>query len=412
MLNKPIKIKWEIENFFTFNIQGTTTYQGKEIPSLFPTSINFGNWDEYKELLLKQRLASFKEGLSKLEKINALLYDLEEIQDNLKQIKIPSSEARDLHLITLETKSRKKELLVTIIPRMKKMLLEKKAEVQKVQAGEQAINYRLDLEAFSFNYDLDYFYNASNISSQEFVFATIEHFERKERLELFSPIQFLNLLWKQHHFVNENVSKAHSVLQKIKAIPLKPLESHILFGFLLKWFGGYPVSNLNENYNSTLRLIEIEFLGFQGDSFEKEFCERSYAKYSRNLALDEWATKRVRKNALNNDFEQKPAEIKEPEKLNLKASAKHYALAFIFDSIVSGYDYINKTQAEIEAIGAKTNGISSGVTFRKKVTNCKQLDLNNNFQLQNFAGENWQEIVLSLSKDKNELEAYFKTKQI
>jgi hypothetical protein len=41
---------------------------------------------------------------------------------------------------------------------------------------------------------------------------------------------------------------------------LTDLKKHLLIGFILKWFVGYPVNNLNTQFNSTLKLLESEYL--------------------------------------------------------------------------------------------------------------------------------------------------------
>ena len=58
---------------------------------------------------------------------------------------------------------------------------------------------------------------------------------------------------------------------------------------LLYWHGGYPVNNLNQKYNTILKLIEKDFLLMSPNDLtpEKEFCATSVeTKKLLNEALD------------------------------------------------------------------------------------------------------------------------------
>jgi hypothetical protein len=133
----------------------------------------------------------------------------------------------------------------------------------------------------STNNDLDFYYNVQNMPNQDLVFGTIEYFENGKRKGFFQPLQFMNLFWKQYNFVIDNIQKPHSTITTLKDLPLSDEQKHILFGFILKWFGGYPVENLNMQYNTVLRLIEREFLDYEGETPEKEFCQKDWVQYKR-----------------------------------------------------------------------------------------------------------------------------------
>lgn len=130
-----------------------------------------------------------------------------------------------------------------------------------------------NLKAISANYDLRYFADEKNIGNQDLVKETIEYFANGEGKRAFKPLTFLNLLEKQYHFTTDNIRETETVISHLQTLPLLGLEKHILFGLLLKWFGGYPVSNLNEDYNRTLKAIQNEFLSYEGETPEKEFCK-------------------------------------------------------------------------------------------------------------------------------------------
>lgn len=128
-------------------------------------------------------------------------------------------------------------------------------------------------EAVSAHNDLAFYKSPESIPNQDLVTETLTYFEKGAGARVFKPLPFLNLLWKQYNFVNENIEQADKVFETLNQLALTEIEKHILFGFILKWFGGYPVNNLNEDYHATLKLIEKGFLAFPGETPEKEFCK-------------------------------------------------------------------------------------------------------------------------------------------
>lgn len=85
------------------------------------------------------------------------------------------------------------------------------------------------LKKISTTYGLDYFTNEKNIPNQELVHKTIEYFETGEGKRAFKPLEFLNLLEKQYHFVNDNIKKNEIVISHLKALPLNEIEQHYSF---------------------------------------------------------------------------------------------------------------------------------------------------------------------------------------
>jgi len=114
----------------------------------------------------------------------------------------------------------------------------------------------------NYSYDLNYFFNADNIPNQELVFDTYAFFDNGYGEKFYSPIDFLNLLLWKFNFIKDNVKKPFDVLNNLKGTPIGEIEKHILFAFILKWFGGYPINNLDSQFNTTLKLIEREYLSY------------------------------------------------------------------------------------------------------------------------------------------------------
>ena len=144
---------------------------------------------------------------------------------------------------------------------------------------------REELKDISADNDLDFYY--AKIENQDLVFGTIEHFEDGPRKGFFEPLEFMNLLWKQYTFVKDNVNQPHSTATALNSLSLSPEQRHVLFGFILKWYGGYPVNNYNPQYNSTLRLIEKNFLAYEGATPEKEVCRRDWNGHVRTKQVEQ-----------------------------------------------------------------------------------------------------------------------------
>lgn len=124
-----------------------------------------------------------------------------------------------------------------------------------------------------FDYPLSWFKNPSNIPNQESVSATIDWFETGPGKRAFTPIEFLNLLYKQLDFIGNNIYEIDEVTRHIHSLPITDLQRHILTGFILKRFGGYPASMPDRAQEKTLKAIEQIFLTGDPESPERQFCK-------------------------------------------------------------------------------------------------------------------------------------------
>ena len=132
---------------------------------------------------------------------------------------------------------------------------------------------RNKLKKFSTKYDLEYFTDEKNFPNQELQDQLIKYFDSGPGARVFKPIDILNLLEMQSHFVFENCNDKELVIATLSNIPLSDLERHVFYGMIIKRFGGYPVNNLNEDLNLTLKKIQAIFLDYPGETPEKEFCK-------------------------------------------------------------------------------------------------------------------------------------------
>lgn len=149
-----------------------------------------------------------------------------------------------------------------------------KTEIENNYEAYQSETKRKELIPFIYDRDLNWYFNEKNIPAQvKLVLPTYEYFNEGPGKVHFEAIDFFNLLNNQYEELVKNISKPFDVLSNLKSIPLTDRERHTLYGFIIMWFGGYPVNNLNEQYNIVLKLIEREFLGYGAETPEKEFCK-------------------------------------------------------------------------------------------------------------------------------------------
>jgi len=140
-------------------------------------------------------------------------------------------------------------------------------------------------QQFSTNNSLEYFTNPDNIPNQKLVEATISWFTTGPGARVFEPSTLLNLLWGQQHYINTHYNNPKNVDAHLTTLPLSPLERHVLYGLIIKWYGGYPVNNMDVKMQAVLKGIEIAFLSFEENTPEKEFCKADMqtARQLRNL---------------------------------------------------------------------------------------------------------------------------------
>lgn len=133
------------------------------------------------------------------------------------------------------------------------------------------------LESVSAKNDWDFYLNAENIKDQDFVRQTKEYFERGARKGFIEPLEFINLWWEQFLYFDKNVKTPYSMLQHFEALPLTDEQRHVLYGFILKFHGGYPILQINSiQHGIALVLIEEAFLSYAGNTPEKIFCLNGY----------------------------------------------------------------------------------------------------------------------------------------
>jgi hypothetical protein len=155
----------------------------------------------------------------------------------------------------------------------------------------QSANHKMpdnvNLTEYSDAHDLNYYFNASYIPNQDLVFETYNFFKKGMGKDYFDPLDFLNLINWHYRFLTNNVGKPFDVLTQFNNLPLTDINKHLLIGFILKWFGGYPVNNLNTQFNSTLKLLESEYLEVIDRNTNKRQNIINQGLLGKNLSVEE-----------------------------------------------------------------------------------------------------------------------------
>lgn len=164
---------------------------------------------------------------------------------------------------------------------------------------------------------------------------------------------------------------------------------------------GNAPNELHYTFYTVYIFDEREFLDFAIDSrYDIEHYRQYYKRvlsYLKSFAEEQ----ELIPQQLNNDVS-----------VDLKITAIHYVLTYIFDCYATGKSLPNGKKNEIEKIGNDILGLGRGNTFYKNYNKVIHKDLNVEQNLIDKGGENWREILLKLSKNKKELEIYLQNKHL
>lgn len=100
------------------------------------------------------------------------------------------------------------------------------------------------------------------------------------------------------------------------------------------------------------------------------------------------------------------------EDVSEKFTTKHYVLTYILDNYASGSKLPHGNKKELEKIGNKILGDGRGNTFYKNYNKIVNKNLFDENVLLEEAGSEWRKTVLKLSKEKEVLDLYLKSKNI
>jgi len=143
------------------------------------------------------------------------------------------------------------------------------------------------IQSISENNDWDFYYNRDVKAQNGFFLETKEYFETSARKGFLEPLLFANLFWKQLDYFIAHTKTPHSTLLHFEGLLLTPEQKHVLYGFILKYYGGYSVITDIDGIQmaTALLLIEEAFLRYEGDTPEKEYCRNTHQPKNLNDKL-------------------------------------------------------------------------------------------------------------------------------
>jgi hypothetical protein len=147
---------------------------------------------------------------------------------------------------------------------------------------------------YSSDFELNFYFNPKTIANQDLVFEIYEFFETGIGKDFFNVKDFFNILWWHQKFLSENLDTPFDVVEHLKKLPFDKLQVQILMGYILKWYGGYPVHNFNPQYNTVLKLIEREYINYH-NTIKSTFGENAL----NNLKEDSNGYKGIRRGDSN-----------------------------------------------------------------------------------------------------------------
>lgn len=108
-----------------------------------------------------------------------------------------------------------------------------------------------------------------------------------------------------------------------------------------------------------------------------------------------------------------PIEKEKAPEPPIKYTAKHYALAYLFDCDANGRPRLESHKKDLERIGGKRSKHKiDGNTFYKAFNEIHSTDINIERNLINIAGANWKQVISNLSENPTLLNEYLKKKQL
>lgn len=113
------------------------------------------------------------------------------------------------------------------------------------------------------------------------------------------------------------------------------------------------------------------------------------------------------------NLEQLPPKPKNSGIDEVKYTAKHYLLAYLFDCNARGEGYPLGNKKVLERIGNERVGVGKGNRFYKLFNEItSQYDINIETNLIEIGGDNWRKAVVELSKNPELVKIYLQSKQL
>lgn len=168
---------------------------------------------------------------------------------------------------------------------------------------------------------------------------------------------------------------------------------------------------LFDNEMNNLFIIQIERYNNIGEAYNMKYSD-----------LSDWADAVMFKQTYLQGFENQvkkvlginetKASTVQPIEPRKKVTAKHHVICYILECHATGKQPKAGNKKALEEIGNNRIGVGKGNNFYKVFNQISNSDINKVQTLISFGGENWREIVMSLSNEKDKIENYLKSKQM
>jgi hypothetical protein len=192
---------------------------------------------------------------------------------------------------------------------------------------------------YEFEYEKNWYFNVDNFSNSKLIFETFDFLNKIERefeyseedKELYA-ICFVNKLYKQYLEVNNFLEFPFDYIDHVETAIIKysEIDKNYFYGFLIKWYGGYPVNNSNKKIETIINLVfrKIEpFLSKEKNKGLKDFFTNT-SNINKLQSLEQ---------LLNDTINNKPIQIEQNENFinaePIKWQKDIVLLAYLFNEL-------------------------------------------------------------------------------
>ncbi len=118
------------------------------------------------------------------------------------------------------------------------------------------------LKTIAADNDMDFYFNPKNFPDQKFVTDFYTTFDLGRDLSLhFERLDFFNILWKQYHFVVENIDYPHKCVSHFQTLPLNLTQKRIVLATILKLINDKSICKVDIS-KTTILLLWREFFKY------------------------------------------------------------------------------------------------------------------------------------------------------
>jgi hypothetical protein len=117
---------------------------------------------------------------------------------------------------------------------------------------------------YEFEYEKNWYFNVDNFSNSKLIFETFDFLNKIEREFEYSEedielrnICFVNKLYKQYLEVNNFLEFPFDYIDHVEIAirTYTEIEKNYFYGFIIKWYGGFPIHNSNKKVETIINLV-------------------------------------------------------------------------------------------------------------------------------------------------------------